>query len=165
MARASRQGRQAHRVTFGWETMPMMRAPVQGKMILRAYEVLKATSPTSDLAGRRRAGRGRSLHRLPRTRHPARHSSGRRLAGDLRVLLQPPPQIDVDRRVTPRLRHALVAARLPVIPASSTATTPVTNMPSKVPAPPIESTGAPSPRNLSRFARSAPISTPRLPPT
>jgi hypothetical protein len=37
-------------------------------------------------------------------------------------------------------------------------------MPSKVPAPPIEATGAPSPRMLPRLSRSAPISVPRLPP-
>ncbi len=47
--------------------------------------------------------------------------------------------------------------------ASKTATIPVRNMPSKVPAPPIETTGAPSPRSLSRFKRSAPMSVPRVP--
>jgi hypothetical protein len=36
-------------------------------------------------------------------------------------------------------------------------------MPSKVPAPPIEATGAPKPHTLSRLVRSAPISVPRLP--
>jgi hypothetical protein len=50
-------------------------------------------------------------------------------------------------------------------PASSTAMMPVRKMPSKVPAPPIEATGAPSPRTASRLRRSAPISVPRLPLT
>ena len=48
-------------------------------------------------------------------------------------------------------------------PASSTAMMPVRKMPSKVPAPPIEATGAPSPGTASRLRRSAPISVPRLP--
>src|SRR6516225_1893254 len=47
--------------------------------------------------------------------------------------------------------------------ASSTARMLVKDMPSKVPAPPIEATGAPRPRTLSRLVRSAPISVPRLP--
>ena len=37
------------------------------------------------------------------------------------------------------------AVLLPVSPASRTAMRPVTNMPSKVPAPPIDATGAPRP--------------------
>jgi hypothetical protein len=49
--------------------------------------------------------------------------------------------------------------------ASSTAMMPVRKMPSKVPAPPIEATGAPRPRTASRLRRSAPISVPRLPAT
>ncbi len=48
--------------------------------------------------------------------------------------------------------------------ASSTATIPVRKIPSKVPAPPIEATGAPSPRTTPRLSRSAPIRVPRLPP-
>jgi len=51
------------------------------------------------------------------------------------------------------------------MPASSTAMMPVRKMPSKVPAPPIDATGAPSPRTASRLRRSAPISVPRLPLT
>jgi hypothetical protein len=51
------------------------------------------------------------------------------------------------------------------MPASSTARMPVRKMPSNVPAPPIEATGAPSPAILSRFRRSAPISVPIEPPT
>jgi len=49
--------------------------------------------------------------------------------------------------------------------ANSTAMMPVRKMPSNVPAPPIEATGAPSPRTTSRLSRSAPTSVPRLPPT
>src|SRR6266851_4275060 len=45
-------------------------------------------------------------------------------------------------------------------PASRTARMPVRKMPSNVPAPPIEATGAPRPVILSRFMRSAPISVP-----
>src|ERR1700722_12883310 len=45
-------------------------------------------------------------------------------------------------------------------PASSTARIPVRKMPSNVPAPPIEATGAPRPLILSRLDRSAPISVP-----
>ena len=48
--------------------------------------------------------------------------------------------------------------------ASSTATIPIRKMPSNVPAPPIEATGAPSPRMALRLSKSAPISVPRLPP-
>jgi hypothetical protein len=62
-------------------------------------------------------------------------------------------------------RQADVGAALPHRLAMSTARIPMTNMPSKVPAPPIEATGAPSPPTLSRLRRSAPISVPRLPPT
>jgi hypothetical protein len=50
------------------------------------------------------------------------------------------------------------------MPASSTARMPVRKMPSKVPAPPIEATGAPTPPILSRLSRSAPISVPIEPP-
>ena len=50
------------------------------------------------------------------------------------------------------------------IPASSTARMPVRKMPSKVPAPPIEATGAPRPLILSRLRRSAPTSVPIEPP-
>ena len=50
------------------------------------------------------------------------------------------------------------------MPASSTARMPVKKMPSKVPAPPIEATGAPSPLILSRLSRSAPMSVPMEPP-
>ena len=50
------------------------------------------------------------------------------------------------------------------IPASRTARMPVRKMPSNVPAPPIEATGAPSPPILSRFIRSAPIRVPIEPP-
>src|ERR1700732_3900227 len=50
------------------------------------------------------------------------------------------------------------------IPASRTARIPVRKMPSNVPAPPIEATGAPSPPILSRLSRSAPISVPIEPP-
>jgi hypothetical protein len=49
--------------------------------------------------------------------------------------------------------------------ASNTATMPVKKMPSKVPAPPIEATGAPRPCTAPRLRRSAPISVPRLPLT
>jgi len=42
---------------------------------------------------------------------------------------------------------------------------PVRKMPSKVPAPPIEAIGAPSPWIFPRFSRSAPISVPKLPLT
>ena len=48
--------------------------------------------------------------------------------------------------------------------AIRTATIPIRKMPSKVPAPPIEATGAPRPRMRPRLSRSAPISVPRLPP-
>jgi hypothetical protein len=47
--------------------------------------------------------------------------------------------------------------------ASNTDRIPVRKMPSKVPAPPIDATGAPSPCILSRFRMSAPINVPRLP--
>ena len=47
--------------------------------------------------------------------------------------------------------------------ASSTARMPVRKIPSNVPAPPMDATGAPSPRILSRLVRSAPISVPMLP--
>src|ERR1700676_4942186 len=50
------------------------------------------------------------------------------------------------------------------IPASRTARMPVRKMPSNVPAPPIEATGAPRPPILSRLRRSAPISVPIEPP-
>ena len=50
------------------------------------------------------------------------------------------------------------------MPASSTARIPVRNIPSKVPAPPIEAIGAPRPLILSRLRRSAPISVPIDPP-
>src|ERR1700757_1686408 len=50
------------------------------------------------------------------------------------------------------------------MPASSTARMPVRKMPSKVPAPPIEATGAPRPLILSRLSRSAPTSVPIEPP-
>src|SRR5882724_341869 len=50
------------------------------------------------------------------------------------------------------------------IPASRTARIPVRKMPSNVPAPPIEATGAPRPPILSRLRRSAPISVPIEPP-
>ena len=46
---------------------------------------------------------------------------------------------------------------------SRTATMPVRKTPSKVPAPPIEATGAPSPRIRSRLSRSAPIKVPMQP--
>jgi uncharacterized protein YciI len=48
--------------------------------------------------------------------------------------------------------------------ANNTATIPMRKMPSNVPAPPIEATGAPSPRMAPRLSKSAPISVPRLPP-
>jgi len=54
-------------------------------------------------------------------------------------------------------RHPLV--RL----ANSTAMIPVTKMPSKVPAPPIDATGAPRSGIFGRLSKSAPISVPRLP--
>ncbi len=47
--------------------------------------------------------------------------------------------------------------------ANSTANMPVRKMPSKVPAPPMDATGAPIPWILSRLRRSAPTSVPRLP--
>src|SRR5262249_24397108 len=47
--------------------------------------------------------------------------------------------------------------------ASSTATTPVRNMSSNVPAPPIEATGTPRPCNLSRLSRSARFSAAHIP--
>ena len=50
------------------------------------------------------------------------------------------------------------------MPASRTARMPVRKMPSKVPAPPIEATGAPRPLILSRLRRSAPMSVPIEPP-
>ena len=53
--------------------------------------------------------------------------------------------------------------RVPVNGVSKAAKTPVTKMPSKVPAPPMEATGAPNPSILSRLSRSAPISAPMLP--
>src|SRR5262249_37012265 len=53
--------------------------------------------------------------------------------------------------------------RGPVMLANSTASIPVIKMPSNVPAPPIEATGAPSPLIRPRLSRSAPISVPRLP--
>src|SRR5882757_1361182 len=49
-------------------------------------------------------------------------------------------------------------------PASRTARMPVRKMPSKVPAPPIEATGAPRPVILSRLRRSAPMRVPIEPP-
>lgn len=50
-------------------------------------------------------------------------------------------------------------------PASRTASTPVRNTPSKVPAPPIEATGAPRLATRPRLVRSAPMSVPSTPPT
>ncbi len=47
--------------------------------------------------------------------------------------------------------------------ASRTATIPVRKIPSKVPAPPIDATGAPRSRSLRRFRRSAPMSVPTTP--
>src|SRR5262249_52204660 len=47
--------------------------------------------------------------------------------------------------------------------ARITAKMPVRKIPSKVPAPPIEATGAPSPLTLSRLVRSAPIRVPSAP--
>jgi hypothetical protein len=47
--------------------------------------------------------------------------------------------------------------------ASNAATMPVMTMPSKVPAPPMEASGAPSLRTSFRRNWSAPISTPRVP--
>src|ERR1700722_7258963 len=49
-------------------------------------------------------------------------------------------------------------------PASSTARMPVRKMPSNVPAPPIEATGAPRSPILLRLRRSAPINVPIDPP-
>jgi hypothetical protein len=49
--------------------------------------------------------------------------------------------------------------------ASSTAMMAVTKMPSNVPAPPIEATGAPRSEILSRLVKSAPISVPSDPAT
>src|SRR5262245_47242216 len=54
---------------------------------------------------------------------------------------------------------------LPAIQARSTARIPVKNTPSKVPAPPMDTTGAPSPLILWRFMRSAPTSVPIVPAT
>jgi hypothetical protein len=48
---------------------------------------------------------------------------------------------------------------------SSTAIRPLKKTPSKVPAPPMLTIGAPRSRILFRFIRSAPISVPRVPPT
>ena len=50
------------------------------------------------------------------------------------------------------------------MPASRTARIPVRKIPSNVPAPPIEATGAPRLPILSRLRRSAPISVPIEPP-
>src|SRR5712672_3212430 len=49
-------------------------------------------------------------------------------------------------------------------PASRTARMPVRKIPSNVPAPPIEATGAPRPVILSRLRRSAPMRVPIEPP-
>src|SRR5262245_32015920 len=46
--------------------------------------------------------------------------------------------------------------------ANSTATIPIRKMPSNVPAPPIEATGAPNPRIAPRLSKSAPIRVPKL---
>jgi 2-oxo-hept-3-ene-1,7-dioate hydratase len=63
-----------------------------------------------------------------------------------------------------RAGEAASASMMPVRLASSTARMPIRKMPSNVPAPPIDATGAPSPCTLARLSRSAPISVPRLPP-
>ena len=47
--------------------------------------------------------------------------------------------------------------------ANSTATIPVRKIPSKVPAPPIDATGAPKSRSFRRLSRSAPMSVPTTP--
>jgi hypothetical protein len=64
----------------------------------------------------------------------------------------------------PQTYHAGRGREGEAIPASRTARMPVRKMPSKVPAPPIEATGAPRPLILSRLRRSAPTSVPIEPP-
>ena len=53
--------------------------------------------------------------------------------------------------------------RRAICQASSTAMIPVTNTPSKVPAPPIEATGARNPLMRCKLRRSAPIKVPIVP--
>jgi hypothetical protein len=86
-----------------------------------------------------------------------------------RIILRPifirsrPPRSKRIKPSTPRVSCQLLLHDCERL-AISTATIPIRKMPSKVPAPPIEATGAPSPRMLPRLSRSAPIRVPRLPP-
>ncbi len=138
-----------HRTSPGYGDGPGWRERVglpacESVTLITTRAVLRATEAT---AGFELVSRG------PAGARPRAGLDRRRLTADRRP--HPPPG------PPPPPAAAGASYRL----AMSTAIRPDRKMPSKVPAPPMEATGAPSARMRGRFSRSAPTRVPSTPPT